>query len=215
VPVAFIDDDPRLQRRTINGVYVYAPRSLPALLNDTQAREVLVAVPSTAAADRKRIIEFLEPFAVHVRLIPDLADLVDGQTVANTRDVAVEDLLGRDGTPLLRLLYGCVRGDGAGRGAGGSSVRAVPPDRARFAARAGAPRPEQCGWPKSIANLQHRRAPCLENAVGNGSVPTARCNAPSRNRRRCIAPRRASAYLVDAANSSENNAAGAYARKRR
>ena len=26
VPVAFLDDDPLLQRRTINGVYVYAPR---------------------------------------------------------------------------------------------------------------------------------------------------------------------------------------------
>lgn len=122
VPVAFLDDDPLLQRRTINGVYVYAPRSLPALLSDTQAREVLVAVPSTAAADRKRIIEFLEPFAVHVRLIPDLADLVDGQTVANTRDVAVEDLLGRDAvTPLPHLLYGCVRGNAVlVTGAGGS-----------------------------------------------------------------------------------------------
>ena len=30
VPVAFLDDDPLLQRRTINGVYVYPPRSLPA-----------------------------------------------------------------------------------------------------------------------------------------------------------------------------------------
>jgi FlaA1/EpsC-like NDP-sugar epimerase len=122
VPVAFLDDDPRLQRRTINGVYVYPPQSLPALLLDTQAREVLVAVPSTAVAGRKRIIEFLEPFAVHVRLIPDLADLVAGQTVANTRDVAVEDLLGRDiVAPLPHLLYACVRASAVlVTGAGGS-----------------------------------------------------------------------------------------------
>ena len=122
VPVAFLDDDPRLQRRTINGVYVYPPQSLPALLLDTQAREVLVAVPSTAVADRKRIIDFLEPFAVHVRLIPDLADLVAGQTVANTRDVAVEDLLGRDiVAPLPHLLYACVRANAVlVTGAGGS-----------------------------------------------------------------------------------------------
>ncbi len=122
VPVAFLDDNPLLQRRTINGVYVYPPRSLPGLINDTQAREVLVAVPSTAAADRKRIIEFLEPFAVHVRLIPDLADLVGGQTVANTRDVAVEDLLGRDAVaPMPQLLFGCVRANAVlVTGAGGS-----------------------------------------------------------------------------------------------
>ncbi len=121
VPVAFLDDNPLLQRRTINGVYVYPPRSLSGLLNDTQAREVLVAVPSSAA-DRKRIIEFLEPFAVHVRLIPDLADLVEGQTVANTRDVAVEDLLGRDAVaPMPQLLFGCVRANAVlVTGAGGS-----------------------------------------------------------------------------------------------
>ena len=122
VPVAFLDDDPLLQRRTINGVYVYPPQSLSALLLDTQAREVLVAVPSTAAAERKRIIEFLEPFAVHVRLIPDLADLVAGQTVANTRNVAIEDLLGRDTVaPLPHLLYSCVRAHSVlVTGAGGS-----------------------------------------------------------------------------------------------
>jgi FlaA1/EpsC-like NDP-sugar epimerase len=122
VPVAFLDDDPLLQRRTINGVYVYPPQSLSALLLDTQAREVLVAVPSTAAVERKRIIEFLEPFAVHVRLIPDLADLVAGQTVANTRDVAIEDLLGRDTVaPLPHLLYSCVRAHSVlVTGAGGS-----------------------------------------------------------------------------------------------
>jgi len=122
VPVAFLDDDPLLQRRTINGVYVYPPRSLPALLHDTQAREVLVAVPSNEIADRKRIIDFLEPFAVHVRLIPDMADLVAGATLANTRDVLVEDLLGRDTVaPLPHLLYGCVRGNAVlVTGAGGS-----------------------------------------------------------------------------------------------
>ena len=122
VPVAFLDDDPLRQRRTIDGVYVYPPQSLSALLLDTQAREVLVAVPSTAAAERKRIIEFLEPFAVHVRLIPDLADLVAGQTVANTRDVAIEDLLGRDTVaPLPNLLYSCVRAHSVlVTGAGGS-----------------------------------------------------------------------------------------------
>jgi FlaA1/EpsC-like NDP-sugar epimerase len=59
---------------------------------------------------------------VHVRLIPDLADLVDGQNVANTRDVAVEDLLGRDTVaPMTQLLYGCVRGNAVlVTGAGGS-----------------------------------------------------------------------------------------------
>ncbi len=113
IPVAFLDDDKRVHRRTINGVYVHQPSALSELLLDTQAREVLVAVPSTALAERKRIIEFLEPFAVHVRLIPDLADLVAGQQdVLNLRDVQVEDLLGRDTVnPLSHLLAGSVAGE--------------------------------------------------------------------------------------------------------
>ena len=113
IPVAFLDDDKRVHRRTINGVYVHRPSALAELLLDTGAREVLVAVPSTALAERKRIIEFLEPFAVHVRLIPDLADLVAGQQdVLNLRDVQVEDLLGRDAVnPLNHLLAGSVAGE--------------------------------------------------------------------------------------------------------
>jgi FlaA1/EpsC-like NDP-sugar epimerase len=112
-PVAFLDDDVRLHRRTINGVHVHRPSALGELLLDTEAREVLVAVPSTALAERRRIIEFLEPFAVHVRLIPDLVDLVAGkQDVINLRDVQIEDLLGRDTVaPLDHLLAGSVRGE--------------------------------------------------------------------------------------------------------
>jgi FlaA1/EpsC-like NDP-sugar epimerase len=113
IPVAFLDDDPRVHRRTINGVYVHRPSELGEVLLDTQAGEVLVAVPSTALAERKRIIEFLEPFAVHVRLIPDLEDLVAGeQDVLNLRDVQIEDLLGRDAVdPMDHLLAGSVRGE--------------------------------------------------------------------------------------------------------
>ena len=50
VPVAFLDDDPLLQRRTINGVYVYRAAVDAGVAEDTQAREVFVA----RAIDRGR-----------------------------------------------------------------------------------------------------------------------------------------------------------------
>jgi FlaA1/EpsC-like NDP-sugar epimerase len=131
IAVAFIDDDTANQGRTIDGITVYGRDRLPALLSDTGTKDVLVAVPSTAAADRKRIIEYLEPFAVHVRLIPDLLDLVSGQSVANMRDVEIEDLLGRDAVaPLPHLLARCVRGQtvlvtGAGGSIGSELCRQV------------------------------------------------------------------------------------------
>ncbi len=110
-PAGFIDDDKRLQKRTINGVYVYAPEQLNDLIRDTRIREVLVAVPSSEADARQRVIEFLEPFSVKVRLIPDLSDLVAGRNaLEDIRDVSVEDLLGRDAVePLMPLLQGSVR----------------------------------------------------------------------------------------------------------
>jgi len=111
VTVAFLDDNRHLEGRTIEGVHVHRPDALAGILEATGAREVLVAVPSTDIDDRRRIIEFLEPFAVHVRLIPDLADLVAGATaLTNTRDVRVEDVLGREAvSPLPHLLHACVR----------------------------------------------------------------------------------------------------------
>ncbi|MDZ7670771.1 MAG: nucleoside-diphosphate sugar epimerase/dehydratase [Gammaproteobacteria bacterium] len=125
-PIAFIDDDRRLQKRIINGLFVHPPRYLGRLLQDTDATQVFVAVNSTEAQNRRRIIEFLEPFQVRVRLIPDVVELISGrQSIANIRDVELEDLLGRvEVDPLPHLLQGSVRGRCArpGRPARGGSI---------------------------------------------------------------------------------------------
>ena len=122
-PIAFLDDDKSLQKRMIDGLYVYKPRALAKLIASTDARDVFVAVNSTEVKDRRRIIEFLEPYSLRVRLIPDLVELMSGrQTVADIRDVELEDLLGRDAVaPLPHLLQGSVRGRNVlVTGAGGS-----------------------------------------------------------------------------------------------
>jgi FlaA1/EpsC-like NDP-sugar epimerase len=132
VPVAFLDDAPTRQKRVVDGLFVYPPRMLENLLQDTNARQILVAVGSSAVADRQKIIRFLEPFAVHVRLIPDLSDLSTGRlTLSNTRDVNLEDLLGRSEVdPLPHLLDQSVRDQcvlvtGAGGSIGGELCRQI------------------------------------------------------------------------------------------
>jgi FlaA1/EpsC-like NDP-sugar epimerase len=138
-PVAFLDDDKHLQRRIIDGLYVYSPKYLGELLKDTGARQVFVAVNSNAVVDRRRIIEFLEPFEVRVRLIPDLVDLISGrESIANIRDVELEDLLGRvEVNPLPHLLQGSVRGrsvmvTGAGGSIGSELCRQIVRQRPRL-----------------------------------------------------------------------------------
>jgi FlaA1/EpsC-like NDP-sugar epimerase len=122
-PIAFLDDNKSVQKRMINGLYVYPPRALETLTTDTDASEVFVAVNSTEVENRRRIIEFLEPHNLRVRLIPDLVELMSGrQTVADIRDVELEDLLGRDAVdPLPHLLQSSVAGRNVlVTGAGGS-----------------------------------------------------------------------------------------------
>ena len=123
VPVAFIDDDPNLHQRMINGLYVYGPRHLDKLLKDTDAREIFLAINSKAVEDRRRVIEFLEPYGLRIRLIPDVSDLVSGrERVDHLRDVEVEDLIGRgEVAPMPELLAGSVAGKNViVTGAGGS-----------------------------------------------------------------------------------------------
>jgi FlaA1/EpsC-like NDP-sugar epimerase len=111
-PVAFLDNSQQRQRRIIDGLPVYAPRHLVRLLQESDVVQVFVAVDSGDSEERRRIIEFLEPFRVRVRLIPDAVELNSGrQSISNIRDVALEDLLGRmEVNPLPHLLQGSVRG---------------------------------------------------------------------------------------------------------
>ena len=99
--IAFLDADRKLQKRSIDGIYVYAPSELPNLLRDSDVKQVLVAVGGDVDS-RREIIDYLADFSVRVRLIPDIDELVTGkQSLANLRDVSIEDLVGRSEVPPL------------------------------------------------------------------------------------------------------------------
>ena len=124
-PVAFVDDDNALQHRVIDSLQVHLPSSLPRLLGETSARQVLVAVEgSSSTATRRRILHYLEPFGVRVRLIPDIGDLMldNGAGLPEVEDVEIRELLGRsEVAPLAHLLRKSVQGRNVMvTGAGGS-----------------------------------------------------------------------------------------------
>ena len=105
-PIAFLDSNPRLQKSSVDGIYVYPPEELPNLLRDSDVKQVLVAVGQDGR-DRREILDFLADFSVRVRLIPDISELVSGkQSLANLRDVGIEDLLGRTEVSALPHLLG-------------------------------------------------------------------------------------------------------------
>jgi len=95
--VLFIDDDKRIKGRVINGVKVYRPHHLASLILKEGISQVLLAMPSVVAHQKRKIIADLEPLSVHVKTIPTLADIVSGKSkIEELREVAIEELLERD-----------------------------------------------------------------------------------------------------------------------
>jgi len=99
-PVAFIDDSPDLAGVLMNGLRIHSPKALERLITGYGVEVVLLAVPSASMAERARIIARLEPLPVHVQTIPVADDIRAGKAkIHDIKDVAIEDLLGRDPVP--------------------------------------------------------------------------------------------------------------------
>ena len=122
-PVAIVDDNPKRQHTRISGVPVLAPSSLPSILQKRGVRLVLLAIPSLSPQRRRAILERLLEIPVAVRSVPPLQELLSERaSYDDLREIAVEDLLGREAvTPDRELLGQAVAGHNVLiTGAGGS-----------------------------------------------------------------------------------------------
>ena len=122
-PVAYVDEKAALQGSTLGSVPVVAPVQMQAIVEEHGVRDVLLAIPGASRKRRGEIIRQMVDLGVHVQTVPDLNDLLSGRaTLADLRDISVEDLLGRDPvTPESRLLGVAIRGKRVMvTGAGGS-----------------------------------------------------------------------------------------------
>jgi FlaA1/EpsC-like NDP-sugar epimerase len=138
VLIGFVDDDPTKVGRSVNGVPVFAPSRVAGLVVEQGVTDLLLALPSTSRARRKEIIESLRSVPVHIRTLPDWADLASGRvTVQDFKELEIEDLLGRDPVPpntdlLARNLSGkVVLVTGAGGSIGSELCRQIAAERPR------------------------------------------------------------------------------------
>ena len=132
LPVAFIDDDPSIYKRSIAGLKVYDSAHIERMLKETGAKQILLAIPSASRGRRREIIEMLKTYPVHVRTIPGFMDLASGRVkVQDLRDVDISDLLGRDEVePHQELFDQCIKGKvvmvtGAGGSIGSELCRQI------------------------------------------------------------------------------------------
>ncbi len=98
VPVGFLDDQPRLQGAKLHGLPVLGrvddlPKVVAALAVDV----VIIAIPSANAVQMQRVVESCEHAGVLFRTLPRLGSMFAAQpTMREVREVAIEDLLGRE-----------------------------------------------------------------------------------------------------------------------
>ena len=95
--VGFLDDDDRLHRNFLNGLPVYNPSDLEALVADLDISDVLLAIPSVNRKRRNEILTSIRRARVGVRTLPCLTELAQGRVhISDIRELDIDDLLGRE-----------------------------------------------------------------------------------------------------------------------
>ena len=107
VVVGLLDDDDRLHGQVLNGLKIYDPNNLLALVSRLHVNQVFLAIPSANRARRNEILELVRAAQVQVRTLPSVIDLAQGRVhVSDLRELDIEDLLGRDPVPPNPLMMG-------------------------------------------------------------------------------------------------------------
>lgn len=98
VPVVIIDDDKSKTGRKINGVPIAGNRKdIVRLAYSKQIDEIIITIPSAEKKDVHEIFSECSKTQCKIKILPGISEMIDGSmAVQKIRNVAVEDLLGRE-----------------------------------------------------------------------------------------------------------------------
>jgi FlaA1/EpsC-like NDP-sugar epimerase len=95
--VGYLDDDRHLHGSIMGGLPIYNPADLPGIVEASDIRDVLLALPNATRQRRNEILEDMRKARVVVRTMPDLTALAQGLiSITDLRELDIEDLLGRN-----------------------------------------------------------------------------------------------------------------------
>ncbi|MEW9623301.1 polysaccharide biosynthesis protein [Rhodanobacter geophilus] len=100
--VGFLDDRPALRGASINGRPVLGQfAQLPEIAREAAVEMLLIALPNASVSEMRRVVALCDASGLPYRTIPRLDDVVAGRAQLNEiKEVAIEDLLGRDAVEL-------------------------------------------------------------------------------------------------------------------
>lgn len=103
--LGFVDQDPFKIGQTINGVPVFSPADVPAVVKKLRDTDILLAMPSATRERRNKIIASLQTLPVHTRTLPGMTDLASGRVAScclTTASLAFTPCIGNCWLPARR-----------------------------------------------------------------------------------------------------------------
>lgn len=96
--VCIIDKDPAKAGKLLHGVPIVGnDETIIENVDKYGVDEIIIALPTASAKERKRVLEICQKTECSVRILPGVYQLINGDVSINRlREVEVEDLLGRD-----------------------------------------------------------------------------------------------------------------------
>jgi FlaA1/EpsC-like NDP-sugar epimerase len=100
--VAFVDDDPNKRGIRIHGVPIMGGvDELATVAERLGVEEVIIALARPSREELRRIIEICKGRKLRFRIVPGVADLIEGRLdISRLREVDINDLLGREAVSL-------------------------------------------------------------------------------------------------------------------
>ncbi len=93
----FVDDNPKLIDRQINGISIKNVKELPKLIKNLKIKTVILAIPSLSTKKRKEILLLLQHFNIEILRVPEIEDIsLDKSNINKLKPIKIEDLLYRE-----------------------------------------------------------------------------------------------------------------------
>ena len=106
----FVDDNKSFWGGTIDGYPVKPQAYINSLKDSEKSKELWLAMPNLSSPERRKLINHLGKFRLHVRTLPSFSDLTSRRVhLSDVRELDINELIGREPVqPNIKLLQKCI-----------------------------------------------------------------------------------------------------------